>query len=255
MTIGTSLLCLLAVLGASGAMAGVATDMVAPSTRAQSDAVAAAFTAPDIQVRFEPVAQTGRLSSELGAIPAAFTERRWPSIIRALLWQRDQVRRGEPARAQEFMPQLKAVFTDEGLPPQLAWIAEVESSFDPEACSSVGARGLFQFMPGTAEQFGLDVTRTDERTIPAKCARAAARYLAQLHGRFGNWALALAAYNAGEGRVGRLLRAHRALTFEEIAVYLPAETQVYVPKVMATLAVRENIQLGSLPAPTANVTL
>lgn len=248
MTLGMPYLCLLTVLGASCALAGVATDLRTPPP-------ARAFTTSDLQVSYEPAAQSGRLSSELGSVPVAFTERRWPSIVRASLWQRDQARRSEPVRAREFIPQLKAVFTDEGLPPQLAWIAEVESSFDPEARSSAGARGLFQFMPGTAEQFGLDVTASDERTVPEKCARAAARYLAQLHRRFGNWTLALAAYNAGEGRVGRLLRKHRALTFDEIAVYLPAETQVYVPKVMATLAAREHIQLGSLPAPLADATL
>lgn len=234
-------------------MAGVVTDLSA-SQDVQDDATPVIATS-DLQVSYEPAARTGRLSSELGTSPTAFTERRWPSIVRALLWQRDLSRRAEPIRAREFIPQLKAVFAHEGLPPQLAWIAEVESSFNPEASSRSGARGLFQFMPDTAEQYGLDVTQTDERTIPEKCARAAARYLTQLHRRFGDWTLVLAAYHAGEGRVGRLLRQHRALTFDEIAVYLPAETQVYVPKVMATLAVRENIQLGALPAPAANAAL
>ena len=235
-------------------MAGVATDFAVPGP-VQGAALTPVFTAASLEVRYESALQTGRLSSDRGDNPAAFSERRWPSIVRALLWRRDQARRCEPVRAREFIPQLKAVFADEGLPPQLAWIAEVESSFDPDAESPAGARGLFQFMPDTAEQCGLNVRATDERTIPGKCARAAARYLAQLHRRFGNWALALAAYNAGEGRVGRLLRKHRARTFDEIAVYLPAETQVYVPKVMATLAVRENIQLSALPAPTPDASL
>jgi membrane-bound lytic murein transglycosylase D len=73
--------------------------------------------------------------------------------------------------------------------------------------------------------------------------------LRRLHGRFGSWPLALAAYNAGEGRVSRLLTARKATTFAAIAADLPAETRLYVPKVLATLALREGIALGALPAP------
>ncbi len=240
-------------MGVSSALAGGVTDLSAPQTPgASTETVSPAFGADDLNLCYQPVAATGRLVTDRSVASASFAERRWPLIVRSLLWRRELARRSAPVRADEFIPRLKTVFADEGIPPQLAWVAEVESSFDPEAGSPAGARGLFQFMPRTAKQLGLDVEGQDERTSPDKCGRAAARYLGQLYRRFGDWALALAAYNAGEGRVGRLLRRHHAVTFDEIAAFLPPETQLYVPKVMATLTVRENIQLGALPPPAAD---
>src|ERR1043165_6222904 len=135
-----------------------------------------------------------------------------------------------PPRAAELMPRLRAAFDAEGVPPELAWLAEAESSMNPGARSPVGAKGLFQFMPDTAKAMGLSTFLPDDRTSPEKSARAAARYLKVLHGKFDNWALALAAYNAGEGRVRRTLTAKKATTFTAIADALPAETQMYVPK-------------------------
>lgn len=233
---------LVCVIGAAGARGGVVMELSAPDATVSEGAL-------DLEIRYQPLSTTGRLLADPAATSAAFGARRWPLIVKALLWRNDLARSAVPARSAEYIPRLKSVFADEGIPPQLAWIAEVESAFDPEAGSPAGARGLFQFMPATAARFGLEVDDTDERTVPEKCARAAARYLGRLHQRFGSWALALAAYNAGENRVDRLLRKHKALTFEEIAAYLPPETQLYVPKVMATLTVRENVQLGALPAP------
>jgi hypothetical protein len=91
----------------------------------------------------------------------------------------------------------------------------------------------------------------DERTDPEKSARAAAQYLRYLHGRFGDWPLTLAAYNAGEGRVGRTLKRANARTFAEIADALPAETRMYVPKVLATIEVRAGVPPDALAGPRA----
>jgi membrane-bound lytic murein transglycosylase D len=146
-----------------------------------------------------------------------------------------------PARAPALMPKLRAIFAAEGVPPELVWLAEAESSLNPAARSPVGAKGLFQFMPETAKSMGLSTALPDERTDPEKSARAAARYLRALHGRFGNWALVMAAYNAGEGRVGRTLAARKAKSFTAIADALPAETRMYVPKVCALIAVRAGV--------------
>jgi membrane-bound lytic murein transglycosylase D len=154
-----------------------------------------------------------------------------------------------PAGAVKLTPLLKDVFRSEGIAPEWVWLAEVESSFDPEAESPAGARGLFQLMPATAKRFGLKTFPVDERTNPQKSARAAAQYLRFLHSRFGEWPLALAAYNAGEGRISQELSKAARRSFDEIADRLPAETRFYVPKVMATVAAREKIDPFGLPAP------
>ena len=106
-------------------------------------------------------------------------------------------------------------------------------------------------MPATAKRFGLRTRFPDDRLDPDKSARAAARYLRFLHGEFGSWSLAVAAYNAGEGRVGRLLDGAIRTSFEAIADDLPLETQLYVPKVAAVVELRENQVLEKLPPPRA----
>ncbi len=165
------------------------------------------------------------------------------------LWLRRMQARPVPARAEQLFPAVSRVFAAEGIPPQLAWIAEVESTFNPAARSPVGAKGLFQLMPATAKGLGLSTFLPDERTDPEKSARAAARYLRELHGQFHDWPLALAAYNAGPGRVRRLLAAQKATTFAEISPALAAETRMYVPKVLATVRVRTGLAPDQLPAP------
>lgn len=154
-----------------------------------------------------------------------------------------------PANASELMPVLRAAFVAEGVPPELAWLAEVESTLDPSARSPVGAKGLFQFMPETAKAMGLSTFLPDERANAEKSAHAAAKYLSQLHGKFGDWPLAFAAYNAGEGRVRRLLASKSAKTFNEISPALSAETRMYVPKVCATIAVRTGVTPDRLASP------
>jgi membrane-bound lytic murein transglycosylase D len=122
----------------------------------------------------------------------------------------------------------------------------VESSFDPRARSPAGAAGLIQLMPATAKRYGLRTWPLDHRLRPDDSARAAAKYLDYLHTHFKDWRLALAAYNAGEGTVEKLLQKHKARTFDEIATHLPAETQMFVPRVEATLARREGLKLSQL---------
>ena len=155
-----------------------------------------------------------------------------------------------PTEARRRVPQLKPIFREEGVPEELVWVAEVESSFDPGARSPAGAAGLYQLMPETARAQGLSTFPFDQRYRPEKNARASARYLRALHRRFKDWPLALAAYNAGETRVANLLNRHRAKTFSDIARYLPAETQMYVPRIDALLQRREGRSLARLPGPT-----
>ncbi|OGV42574.1 MAG: hypothetical protein A2X46_04735 [Lentisphaerae bacterium GWF2_57_35] len=165
-------------------------------------------------------------------------------------WDKKIKGRPAPSRSAALVPGLKKIFADEGVPASWVWQAEIESSFNPEARSPVGAAGLYQFMPATAQRFGLQLEPRDERLIPEKSARAAAKYLKVLHKRFGSWPLTFAAYNAGEGRISRLLKKTAGpKTFDGIQNELPLETQMYVPKIMAVVALREGIDPSTLPPP------
>ena len=166
------------------------------------------------------------------------------------IWIKKLADRPWPKESKPYVTRLKPIFAEENVPPELVWIAEVESSFDPRAKSPVGAAGLFQLMPATAKQYGLSTTWPfDERVKPEESARAAAKHLAYLYDLFKDWRLVLAAYNCGEGTVGNHLKRNKAKTYDAIATRLPAETQMYVPKVEATLLRREGVKLSALPAP------
>jgi len=165
------------------------------------------------------------------------------------VWKAKLSEREWPKGATELVPKLKPIFTAERVPEQLVWVAEVESGFNPDARSPVGAAGLFQLMPETAKSLGLRRWPRDQRYQPKPSAQAAARYLKRLHSQFGDWQLALAAYNAGEGKVRGLLERNQAKSFEAIATQLPAETQMFVPKVEATVLRREGVALDKLPPP------
>ncbi len=162
------------------------------------------------------------------------------------IWIKKVTPRPWPAGAKQFVPQLKAVFAAEGVPSELVWLAEVESGFNATARSPVGAVGLFQLMPATAKDLGLSLWPFDQRKQPDAAARAAAKYLRFLHGKFGSWRMAVAAYNCGEGTVQRALKRYGATSYERIATHLPAETQMYVPKVEATILHREGAALEKL---------
>ena len=164
-------------------------------------------------------------------------------------WDPRLDKRPLPTRALKYVSRLKPLFIAQGAPAALVWIAEVESSFDPAARSPAGAVGMFQLMPATARSLGMTVTPKDERLDPDKSARAAARYIRSLYTRFKDWRLALAAYNCGETRVQQLLTRHKAHSYAGIATRLPAETQMYIPKLEATLYKRQGVTLSALALP------
>lgn len=165
------------------------------------------------------------------------------------VWVREVSSEPWSAGAKKYVPELKPVFAAQKVPTALVWVAEVESSFDRRAQSPAGAAGLFQLIPATAKRFGLSTWPFDQRFQPLPSAEASAQYLKVLHDKFGDWRLALAAYNAGEGTVQKLLDRYHAHSYDEIATHLPAETQMYVPRVEAVILQREGVKLEDLRAP------
>ncbi len=144
------------------------------------------------------------------------------------------------ARGGRYLPHIRQVFASEGIPQDLAYVALVESAFKTQALSRAKAKGVWQFIPATGRRYGLDQDWwIDERSDPDKATRAAAQYLKALHEMFGDWNLALAAYNAGEGRVSRGLRKHGVEDYWELRSTrgLARETKNYVPMIHAAIVV------------------
>ncbi|MDR2894117.1 MAG: transglycosylase SLT domain-containing protein [Alistipes sp.] len=140
------------------------------------------------------------------------------------------------SRSQYYFPIFEAELAAAGLPLELRMLPVIESALVPTARSRVGATGLWQFMFPTARQYGLEVTTfLDQRFDPVAATRAACRYLAFLHRMYGDWSLALAAYNCGPGNVNRALRraGADAKSYWDVYPFLPAETRGYVPSFIA----------------------
>ena len=152
------------------------------------------------------------------------------------------------ARSGRYLGMIREILRIRGLPEELAFTAMIESGFNPMAVSRAGAVGLWQFMAATARRYGLRVDSwVDERLDPEKSTFAAAAYLRDLHQQFGSWMLAQAAYNAGEVRVLRAIRATGSTDFWALARtgLLKRETKEFVPQIIAaTLIGRDPAQYG-----------
>jgi membrane-bound lytic murein transglycosylase D len=163
------------------------------------------------------------------------------------------------SRGARFLPMIQSVFRAEGLPLDLAYVPLIESAFKPNALSRAKAKGMWQFMRGTALENGLQHDwYIDERAEPEKATLAAAKYLKTLHRMFdGDWHLALASYNGGPGRVQRAIRRSGRDDFWKLTAtnrYLPRETREYVPLILAAIIVARNplqygITVQPLPIP------
>ena len=153
-------------------------------------------------------------------------------------------------RKAQYWPQIEQVLIGKGLPPELGYVVWVESNFKDEARSGVGAAGLWQFMPDTAQEYGLVVNGTvDDRLDPKKSTYAAADYFTSLLRMFGTerYLLALASYNTGQSRVKRMqlaatVQKERSIDFWQIRHALPTETMEYVPKIIAAIIIGRNPQ-------------
>lgn len=164
-----------------------------------------------------------------------FQTRKWGLITRAF------------ERASRYLPTMREIFREHGLPLDLLNLAFIESAFSPRALSRAKAAGIWQFMESTGRLYGLRKTRwLDERRDPEKATHAAAKYLKALYEMFGSWPLALAAYNAGEGKIQRRIERQRTRDFW--ALRLPRETSLFVPAFMAmTVIAKEPGRYGFSP--------
>jgi membrane-bound lytic murein transglycosylase D len=146
------------------------------------------------------------------------------------------------ARGAVYLPRMREILAEYDVPPSLAFLPVIESAFYTGARGRSGELGLWQLRRPTARRFGLVVgTRRDDRLHPERSTEAAARYLRYLRARYGEWPLALAAYNAGERRVDRAIARHPTADFWELAEsgWLPRTSRDFVPRFIAVVRLAE----------------
>ena len=140
-------------------------------------------------------------------------------------------------RTQSKFSIINSVFSKYNIPPELKYMAIVESNLNPDTvCSSTGATGIWQLMPITACELGLKITdEVDERLHVYKSSTAAAKYLKQLYAEFGDWLLVVAAYNSGPAKVARAINLSGYRNFWQLQNFLPAETRNHVKRFVSML--------------------
>ena len=163
-------------------------------------------------------------------------------VINSYLLYRSKYYPALMAKAKYYFPMFEQYLDQYDIPLEMKYLAIVESALKPRAKSWVGAAGLWQFMYGTGKQFDLKVSSyVDERHDPVKATIAACKYLSQLFTIFGDWDLALAAYNSGPGNVSKAIKRSGGFTnYWNIRPYLPRETAGYVPAFYATMYIFEH---------------
>jgi tetratricopeptide (TPR) repeat protein len=216
--------------------------------RKSSDERSSAWAAPILDPQRKERAESIRnLKVAIADAHLGFTVRPDVSIQR---YMRYHQRRGRSAmrsglrRSGLYIDMARDIFRKEGVPPDLVWMAQVESAWSPLARSRASAVGLWQFIPATGRYYGLLQNEWIDQRMSFECAtRASARYLRWLGDRYyGNWALALAAYNAGETAVDRTIAKAGHRNFWKIRKLglLPKETCDYVPNILATIIIGKN---------------
>ena len=152
------------------------------------------------------------------------------------------------SRKAKYFPMYEETMGEHGMPTEIQFLSIVESGLDPKIKSKMGAMGLWQFMPATGRMYGMQVNPDiDDRMDPEKSTAAAAKYLKSLYKMFGNWEVALAAYNCGPGNVRKAIRRSGGkTTFWGIYDFLPQETRSYVPQFQAILYILNHLEEHNL---------
>lgn len=149
------------------------------------------------------------------------------------------------SRSETYIPYLRKILKKHNMPEDLVFVSMIESGFSPRAYSRAGAAGPWQFMKSTGKNYGLKINWwIDERRNLEKSTVAAIKYLKFLHKKFDSWYLAIAAYNAGEGKIERAIKKYKTRNYWELCKYryIRAETKNYVPKMIAAALIVKNLK-------------
>jgi len=212
----------------------------APALLGPEDVQAVTGTQPE-EVRPLPEPDTGKhdipvvFNDQVKTFIHYFQTRKWGVITRAF------------ERASRYLPMMREIFHEKGLPEDLLNLAFIESAVNPRATSRAKAAGIWQFVPSTGRLYGMRSSWwLDERRDPEKSTRGAAEYLKKLYDMFESWPLALAAYNAGEGKIQTAIQRQQTRNFWSLRI--PKETRLFVPAFMAmTIISREPERYGFTP--------
>jgi len=153
-------------------------------------------------------------------------------------------------RSGDYLPMIREKLAAAGLPEELSYLPLIESAFSVKAYSRARAHGMWQFIASTGRHYGLEIgSLVDERRDPVRSTEAAIAYLTDLHAEFGDWHLALAAYNSGAGNVRRAIRRSGSRDFWTLRRYLPRETRNYVPAFIASVIIAKEPDAWGFPVP------
>ena len=203
-------------------------------------------SAPDTEIVVVPPIQPIRPISMLPPVPVVHNEH-IEAAIRFFQGRGRKVMIEWMSRTAEVFPRLRPILREEGMPDELLFLAMIESGLKYKAYSRARASGIWQFIPGTGRIYGLQVGRYyDERRHVEKETYAACHYLRKLYEEFGDWYLAMAAYNCGEKRIEREVRRHNSRSFWQLK-RLPQQTRNYIPTYLAARMICENPQKYGFP--------